>query len=229
MTQEQLAQQLELAALSPRLTAPQMHALVAGAMEHRLASICVTPVWGPRVAMMLRASPGILLCTTVGFPHGTNKPTLKAIEATSSIKDGARAVAVVPHLPNLFKPDLDAARTELMEIVRAARATRRDVMVRVFVESATLMKNGGENAIEIASRAVRESGCDAIVSSTGYDPAGGASVDAIRLLRKHGEGLLVYAYGSVDDAAGAIDLIRAGAEGVISDLAIEMLESNSAV
>lgn len=229
MTQDQLAHQLQQTALDPYLTAPEMHALVAGAMEHELPAICVTPVWTARVGMMLRATPSIALCSTVGFPNGTHKSTLKAIEATSSIKDGASEIAVVPHLPNLIKPDLDAARTELMEIVRAARATRRDVVVRVFVESATLLRSGDEKLLETACRAVRESGCDGVITSTGFDPAGGATIETVRLLKKYGEGLSVIAHGSIDDAATAIDLIRAGADRVMSENAIEMLESDAQV
>lgn len=229
MTQDELAHQLELAALDPHLSAPELHALVAGAMERELPAVCVAPVWMARVATMLRASPSIALCATVGYPHGTSKSTLKAIEATSSIKDGASEIAVVPHLANLIKQDLDAARTELMEIVRAARATRRDVVVRVFIESATLLRVGCEHAIEIACRAVRESGCDGVITTTGHDPAGGATVEATQLLKKHGEGLTIYAHGGIADAASAIDLIRAGAGRVMSDQAIEMLESDAQV
>jgi deoxyribose-phosphate aldolase len=229
MTQEQLAKQLELTALSPVATAPQVHALVAGAMEYRLSSICVTPVWVARTATMLRGGSAVSLCTTVGFPHGTHKSTLKAIEATSSIKDGASEIAIVPHLPNLIKQHLEAARTELMEIVRAARATRRDVVIRVFIESATLLRNADEKIIQNACRAVRESGCDGVITSTGYDSAGGATIDAVQLLRKHGEGLLVYANGAIDAAGTAIDMIRAGADRVMSNSAIEMLESDAQV
>jgi deoxyribose-phosphate aldolase len=229
MTQDQLAHLLELAALDPQLTAPELHALIAGAMEHELSAVCVTPVWVPRVAMMLRATPAVIVCTAVGFPHGTHKSTLKAIEATSSLKDGASAIAVVPHLTNLIKQDLDAARTELMEIVRAARATRSHVLVRVFVESAKLTRIGGEKAIEIACRAVRESGCDGLITTTGHDPAGGATIDAVRILRKHGEGLSVHAHGGINDAATAMEMIRAGADRVMSDQAVEMLESDAQV
>lgn len=229
MTQDELARKLELTALARDATAPQVHALVARAMEYQLASICVTPVWVARIAMMMRGGNRISLCTTVGFPHGTHKSTLKAIEATSSIKDGADEIAVVPHLPNLIKPDLDAARTELMEIVRAARATRRDVVIRVFAESATLLRSGGEIAIESACRAVRESGCDAIITSTGYDSSGGATIEAVQLLRKYGEGLSIFAHGAIVDAGSAIQMLNVGADHVMSENAIEMLESDAQV
>jgi hypothetical protein len=44
----------------------------------------------------------------VGFPHGTSKATVKAIEATSTIKEGAAEVDVVAFLPNLLNLDLGA-------------------------------------------------------------------------------------------------------------------------
>jgi deoxyribose-phosphate aldolase len=116
-----------------------------------------------------------------------------------------------------------------MEIVRAARATRRDVVIRVFVESATLLKNGGEQAIGSACRAVRESGCDGVITSTGHDPAGGATVEAVRLLKKYGDDLSIYAHGAIDDAGTAIEMIRAGADRIMSDQAVEMLESDAQV
>jgi deoxyribose-phosphate aldolase len=92
-----------------------------------------------------------------------------------------------------------------------------------------LLRNGDEKLIETACRAVRESGGDGVITSTGHDPAGGASVRAVQLLRKYGEGLTIYAHGSIDDAGTAIEMLRAGADRVWSDRAIEMLESDAQV
>jgi deoxyribose-phosphate aldolase len=225
VTQKDLAQKLELMVTGKYLTAPEVHAQVAAAMEYQLAGICVSPVWVARIATMLRSIQGISLCASVGFPDGTSKSTIKAIEATSSIKDGATEIAVVPHLPNLIKQDIDSARTELMEIVRAARATRRDVFVRVFIEAPKLITTGGETAIESACRAVRESGCDGVISST----EASTSPELIGLIRKYAQALTITAAGAIDDAASAIELLRAGADRVMSQQAIEMLESDAQV
>src|SRR5207253_3567177 len=122
------------------------------------------------------------------------------------IKDGADEIDVVAHLPYLAKADADSARAELIEIVRAARSTRRDVIVKVIVESAYLLSLGaeqGETALVAACRAVRESGCDFIKTSTGFHPAGGASAEQVRLMKKYGEGLLVKASGGIRDLATA--------------------------
>lgn len=214
MTTSELAKKIDHTILKPESTSPEVHKVVAEAMEHSFASVCVAPIWLARVATMLRGS-GVLACTVIGFPHGTNKPTLKAIEATSSIKDGAEEIDVVAHLPYLTAGDYQAARGELIEIVRAARSTRRDVTIKVIIESAYLLSLGsdkGEAAIATACRAVRESGCDFIKTSTGFHPAGGASVEAVKLMKKHGEGLLVKASGGIRDLATAMAMIEAGAD-----------------
>jgi deoxyribose-phosphate aldolase len=214
MTPSELASRIDHTILKPEAVAPEVHKVVAEAMEHRFASACVAPTWVAKVATQLRGS-GVLTCTVVAFPHGTSKPVHKAIEATGLIKDGADEVDVVAHLPYLIAADADAARAELLEVTRAARATRRDVVIKVIVESACLMTLGpdrGERAIAAACKAVRESGCDFIKTSTGFHPAGGASVEAVRLMKKYGEGLLVKAAGGLRDLPTALAMLEAGAD-----------------
>ncbi len=213
MTPTELAARIEHTILAPEAPWPAVERIAAEASANGFAAVCIAPVWVSRVARLVRS--GVATCTVVGFPHGANKPTLKAIEATSVIKDGADQIDVVAHLPNLICADVDAARAELMEIVRAARATRRDVVVKVIVESALLLSSGaerGEELIAAACRAVRESGCDYIKTSTGFHPAGGASVDAVRLMKKYGEGLMIKAAGGIRDLATAAAMLEAGAD-----------------
>jgi deoxyribose-phosphate aldolase len=164
---------------------------------------------------------GVRVCSAVGFPHGTSKGTLKAIEATSTIKDGASAIDVVAHLPHVVSLDVDAARAELMEVVRAARSTRRDVSIGVIVETALLEQLGrdrAERAFDVACRAVRESGCDAIVTSSGFHPAGGATAEAVRTLKRFGASLIIKAAGGIRDEATARGMLDAGADQVRVDL-----------
>ncbi len=204
-------------ALDPEWSAPQVHAVVTEAIQSRCAGVLITPVRASRVGAMLQGS-DVRVAAAVGFPHGTSKPTIKAIEATSGIKDGAEQIAVVAHLPYLLGFDLDAARAELLEVVRAARATRRDVVIRVIVESALLMArhpDRGEQAIELACRAVRESACDVIQTSTGFHPAGGASVEAVAMMKKHGDGLRVVASGGIGDFPSARAMLLAGADELV--------------
>jgi deoxyribose-phosphate aldolase len=217
MTRTELSACIEHSILQPDALPADVHRVVTEAMQHGFAAVVVPPVWLTRVATMLRGDGNnkVKLHTVVSFPHGTSKSTLKAIEATSSIKDGADAIELVPFLPNLIRADLDAARFELMEIVRAARATRRDVTIRIIVETALLMKSDDPQAtIAAACRAVRESGCDGVVTSTGFHPAGGASVEAVALLKQYGEALTIKAAGGIDAQATAEAMLASGADRV---------------
>jgi deoxyribose-phosphate aldolase len=228
MTCTELASRIDHTILKPESTSDQVHRVVAEAIEYRFAAVCVAPAWVGKTAVMLRGS-GVALCTVIGFPHGTSKPTLKAIEATSAIKEGADEVDVVAFLPHLIRLDVDAARAELMEIVRAARATRRDVVIKVIVESAVLLAQPdarGEERIQAACRAVRESGCDYIKTSTGFHPAGGASVQAVAWMKKHAQGLLVKASGGIRDLSGALGLLDAGADRLGLSASVQILSEN---
>jgi deoxyribose-phosphate aldolase len=134
----------------------------------------------------------------------------------AAVKDGADEVDVVVHLPHLLTLNLDAARAELMEVVRGSRAARKDVVIKVIVESAALLsilgEDKGEQAIEVACKAVRESGSDFIKTSTGFHPAGGASVKAVTLMKKYGDKLLIKAAGGIRDLPTARAMLDAGAD-----------------
>jgi len=200
--------------LKPETTPAEVDKVIAEAIEHRFCSVCVAPVYVGHAREKLKGS-GVLVCTVCGFPHGTSKPVHKAIEATGLVKDGADEVDVVAHLPFLAAGNLDAARAELMELVRAVRAARRDVVVKVIVESGYLLSLGadrGERAIETACRAVRESGCDFVKTSTGFHPTGGATAEAVRLMKKHGQGIRVKAAGGMRDLASTLNMVHAGAD-----------------
>jgi len=228
MNARDIAPQLELAILKPEALSAEVHKVVADAMEAGCASVCVAPVWVNRVARAVSGS-GVHVCSAVGFPHGTSKATLKAIEATSTIKDGAEVIDVVAHLPHVIGLDLDAARGELMEIVRAARSTRRDVAINVVFETVLLAQLGdrAERAFEVACRAARESGCDGVVTATGFHPTGGATAEAVRMLKRFGESLVIKAAGGIVNEAQARQMLDAGADRIRMDATADAREGTT--
>jgi deoxyribose-phosphate aldolase len=155
----ELASKLDVTIARADAQAADVHKAAAEAMRLRIACLFAPPVWTSRLATMLRGS-GVGIGSLVAFPHGYSKPTIKAIEATSTIKDGAERIEIVPHLANLLSLDVDGARAELIEIARSARAARREVNLSVTIDVALLWNRRGERAVELACRAVREGGCD---------------------------------------------------------------------
>ncbi len=231
MTAADFAGRIDHTLLRPQATEAKVDQLIAEALDCRFGAVCVAPVFVARAAGRLRGT-GVRICTVAGFPNGTSKPVHKAIEASGLLKDGADEIDVVAYLPNLIAADASAARAELLDITRACRATRRDSVIKVIIESALLMTLGperGEAAIAAACQAVRESGCDFVKTSTGFHPAGGATVEAVGLIKKHASGLLIKAAGGIRDLPTAKAMLDAGADrlgmsasvGVLGDFAKE--------
>ena len=224
MTPAELAARIDHTILKPEAMPADVDKVLGEALEYKFASVCISPPFVKQAAARLAGS-GVKTCTVIGFPNGTHKPTVKAIEATSTVKDGAEEIDVVAHLPLLLAGNFEAARDELMEVVRGARAVRSDVVIKVIVESAALVainKDRAEETIALACRAVRESGCDFIKTSTGFHPAGGAQLHVVEWMKKHGGSIKVKASGGIRDYATAKRMIDAGADrlGVSASVAI---------
>ena len=220
-----LARLIDHTLLKPEATRRQIHKLVAEAMEYGFASACVNGVFAADVAKMLHGSP-VRTCVVVGFPLGANAAGAKVSEAVRAVEDGADEIDVVAHLPHLINQDLAAAKAELLEIVKRSRTANRDVVVKVIVESSMLMHDVSDGEAEVtiagACRAVRESGCEFIKTSTGFHSNGGATVEAVRLLKKHAGGLRVKAAGGIRTREDALAMVEAGADriGCSSSVAI---------
>lgn len=174
---------IDLAILKPDALPADVHKVATDVVQQGYAGIVVAPVYVARVVTMLHSS-GATVTAAVSYPHGTSKPTVKAIEATSCIKDGADAVLIVPHLPNVLRGDFDAMRAELLELARAARATRRDVQIHVMIERIV-----DEQTAAVACRAIRESACDGIVIAS----------EQVPVVRKQSESLIVIGIGEQGD------------------------------
>ena len=210
-----IASRIDHTLLRPEATTEQVDRLADEAAEHGFATVCVNSAYAHRVSRRLEAG-GVKTCTTAGFPLGANMPMIKAIEAARSLESGADEVDVVAHLPYLLEANYDAIHSELMEVLAAAQQARTDAVLKVIVETAVLMEgvsgDVAERRIETACRAVRDAGADFIKTSTGFHPAGGASVEAVRLLAKHAGGLKVKAAGGIRTRADAEAMLEAGAD-----------------
>jgi len=224
MSPAELASKIDHTLLKPEALLPDVDRVIDEGLAHRFASICISPPFVAHTAKRLKGS-GVKTCTVIGFPNGTHTPVVKGIEATTTIKQGADEIDVVAHLPLLLNLDLDGARGELIEVVKAARATRSDVVIKVIVESAALVainRERAEQTIALACQAVRESGCDFIKTSTGFHPAGGAQLQVVEWMRKYGDAIQVKASGGIRDLKTAQAMLAAGADrlGVSASVAI---------
>ena len=116
-----LASRIDHTILQPEARGRDVHRVVAEAIEHGFASVCVNGTFVSDVARALHGT-GVKTCAVVGFPLGASKATMKTIEATVAVKDSASEIDFVAHLPHLLNKNWLAAKAEFLDLVRAVRS-----------------------------------------------------------------------------------------------------------
>lgn len=206
-----VAQMIDHTLLKPEATRADVAALVEQGARLGTYSVCVSPSQLP-----LTVPEGLKVACVVGFPSGAVKPEVKAFEAARAIADGADEIDMVIDISLAKEGRADDLEAEI-------RAVRNEVpapkILKVIIESAALT----DEEIVMACKASMAAGADFVKTSTGFHPAGGASVHAVELMRATvGDALGVKASGGIRDAQTARAMIEAGANrlGVSATLAI---------
>ncbi len=207
MTPRELASRIDHTILKPEAIAVMIDRLCDEAAEYGFAAVCVNPVWVERCVARLSRT-GVRVAAVAGFPLGASLPAVKAEEARRAAESGAREIDMVVRLGDLVAGDTGPVIEDIAAVVRAARACGPDRLVKVILETAAL----NEDQIAAGCRCAVQAGADYVKTSTGFHPAGGATVRAVQLLARHAAGLKVKASGGIRDLASAIAMLDAGAD-----------------
>ena len=205
MTREELARIVDHTLLKPEATPADVDALVAEGASLGVFSVCVSPSMLP-----LAVPQGLAIATVCGFPSGKHHASVKAAEAARSIDDGADEIDMVIDVGAALAGEYALVEADIAA-VRAAVPSDR--ILKVIIESAALAAApGGDDIIIAVCRAAESAGADFVKTSTGFHPAGGASVAAVALMRQIvGDRLGVKASGGIRTAADALAMVEAGA------------------
>ncbi len=201
ITPAELARYVDHTLLAPTAVAADVEALAAEAVRLGTYSICVSPSMLPLTAELGE----VKVATVCGFPSGKHTPTAKATEAAEAVFHGADEVDMVIDLGLVKAGLLDRTRTEILAVRNAVPRPR---VLKVIIESAAL----SDDEIVAACQAAEAAGADFVKTSTGFHPAGGASVHAVALMAATVGGRLgVKASGGIRDWDTAVAMITAGA------------------
>jgi deoxyribose-phosphate aldolase len=198
-----IADYIDHTLLKAEATSAEIDKLCDEAREHRFATVCVNPIWVERCARRLAGS-GVGVATVIGFPLGASQPETKAFESALAVRQGATELDMVAAIGHIKGGDWRHVHDDIAGVVRAAGGT----LVKVIIESATL------TPMEIikASALAREAGAQYVKTSTGFHSAGGASAEAVALMRLVvGDRMGVKAAGGVRDCPTALRMIASGA------------------
>ncbi len=203
-TRGQVAALVDHTLLKPEATAADVAALVAEAAELGVYAVCVSPSMVPTAV----AAGNVRVAAVAGFPSGKHLPAIKAQEAARAVEAGASEIDVVIDVGAALAGDLPAMRSD----IAAVRAAVPNTVLKVIVESAVLLSHADAHTLAAVCRCAQDGGADFVKTSTGFHPAGGASIHAVTLMAETVGGRLgVKASGGIRTAADAVAMLDAGA------------------
>jgi deoxyribose-phosphate aldolase len=200
----QLAALVDHTLLKPEATDADVAALVAEAVELGVYAVCVSPSMVPAAV----GAGGVRVAAVAGFPSGKHVSAVKAHEAAHAVASGAGEIDMVIDVGAALAGAVDAVRSD----IEAVRFAVPEAVLKVIVESAVLLGRADWRTLAAVCRAAEDAGADFVKTSTGFHPAGGASVRAVALMAETVGGRLgVKASGGIRTAADAVAMLDAGA------------------
>lgn len=199
ITRDELAKLIDHTLLKTDATRAQVAALVDEAKDLGTFSVCVSPSMLP-----LEVETGdVKVATVVGFPSGNHTAATKAREAAEASEHGADEVDMVINIGLLREGRADLVEAEIRAVREATPG-----LLKVIIESAAL----SDDEIVAACKAAEAAGADYVKTSTGFHPAGGASVHAVEVMKQTvGDRLGIKASGGIRDWETACAMVAAGA------------------
>ncbi len=186
------------------------------AKQYHFASVCVNPCYVARCYENLKGT-DVKVCTVIGFPLGANTSRLKENEAKEAVFDGAEEVDMVINISRLKAHDDIYVRDE---IARLRKGLRKDVILKVIIETCLLTDEEKVRACLLA----KEAGADFVKTSTGFS-TGGATKEDIALMRKTvGPDMGVKASGGIRTKEAFLEMIEAGASRIGTSSGVKIIE-----
>jgi deoxyribose-phosphate aldolase len=202
VTRSELARLLDHSVLKPETTDKDIAAGAEVVREWGIGFYCVPPAWVALACESLSGSAAVV--SVIGFPLGYDRSAVKARAAELAAQDGAAEIDMVMNVGWLKSGRPQAVADDIREVVAAVPGR----VVKVILETRLLTPDETQRACRLA----QDAGAAFVKTSTGFNPAGGATVEDVRFLRACvGPQFGVKAAGGIRTLADALAMLEAGA------------------
>lgn len=215
-----MARVIDHTLLKPEGTPAQIDRLCDEARTWAFAAVCVNPLYVSRCVARLRGAESVV-ATVCGFPLGASTTADKCEEARRAVEAGALEIDMVLRIGELIAGEVRAVRDDIAAVVETVKRARSEALVKVIFETGVLTPD----QIIAACRASAEAQADFVKTSTGFHPAGGATVEAVRLMHRHASPIQVKAAGGIRDLATARAMLEAGASRLGMSASVAVMEA----
>jgi len=197
---EAIAKMIDHSLLHPTMTDEDLEKGVQQAIFYKTASVCIKPYAVPQCAAWLKGT-GVLVCTVIGFPHGSHTTAIKVAETTLACEQGCDEIDMVVNIGKVLSGDWTYVADEIRAI--NDECLKHGAILKVIFENDYLKDEHKIKLCQICS----EIPVAFVKTSTGYGyvkgddgkfSTKGATLEDVALMLKHvAPGVQVKAAGGV--------------------------------
>ena len=218
MDEKQLADCIDHTLLKADATSGQIRKLCQEAVSYGFCCVSIQQRWVP-LATELTANSKVKVGAVVSLPLGGDSTKIKVAAARDAIFAGADEIDMVADLAAIIEGDSKYLLNELLAVLKTCRSMRPAVTLKVIIEAAALTREQKIFACQIAQQA----GVDFIKTNTGMHPAGGATVEDVKLIKETAPNCKIKAAGGIRTARQAIEMINAGTDRIGTSCGVEII------
>jgi deoxyribose-phosphate aldolase len=215
---KQLVDCIDHTLLEATATKERIEQLCREAVEYSFYAVCVNPRWIPLVAELLHNTK-VNVASVVSLPLGADSTKIKVAQAKDAIFAGADEIDMVADLAAIIEGDWQYLSNQLKAVLKVCRSMRPAVLLKVIIESTVLTREQKIFACQIANSCK----VDFVKTSTGLHPAGGATVEDVKLIKETAPNCKVKAAGGIKTAKRAVEMLQAGAERIGTSSGVQII------
>jgi deoxyribose-phosphate aldolase len=218
LKEKQLASCIDHTLLSAAATSEQIRQLCEEAKSYGFCAVSINPRWVALAAEQLHGCK-VKVGSVVSLPLGADSTKIKVAQAEDCIFAGADEIDMVADLAAIIEGDAKYLSDQLRAVLKVCRSMRPIVCLKVIIESAVLTREQKIFACHIADKC----GVDFVKTSTGMNPAGGATVEDVKLMKESAPNCKVKAAGGIKTAKQVLEMLDAGADRIGTSSGVEII------
>jgi deoxyribose-phosphate aldolase len=213
-----IAGRIDHTMLKAEATQTEISRLCDEAVTCGFHAVCVNGRWLSFVADRLTGTP-VRVAGVVSLPFGADTTRVKVLQTHEAIFAGADEIDMVADLAAIVEADGPYLVHQFRSVLRECRSVKPPVPLKVIIESAALTHDQKVFACQVA----QEAGVDFLKTSTGFHPAGGATVEDVRLMKEAAPKCRIKAAGGIRTAQQALALLQAGADRLGTSAGVQIM------
>ncbi len=219
MKANDVAKYIDHTLLKAEATRGEVLRLCDEAVSYGFHAVCVNGRWLPLVAERLHDT-AVQVAGVVSLPLGADTTRIKVAQAHEAVFAGADEIDMVADLAAIIEGDTRYLLDQFLSVRKVCRSMKPPVVLKVIIESAALTHDQKVFACQVTQQA----GADFVKTSTGLHPAGGATVEDVRLMKETAPACKVKAAGGIRTAQQVLAFLEAGAERIGTSAGVQIMD-----